>query len=336
MSILEGSGVNENDDPNNNRAGEDTAAENQMPSTSNVGKKRKHSQTTDGEPFTKLKKGRMEQVSELDDVSDEKKTLKKLKNKFSKLDVMKGKKDKKIQMEKKEVTQSKEKEISKILMEPVSEKSSKKANKLDKEKMKTNSENKVTPKIVTVSAEVPASFKKHTDKKSPDTLIKKGKRTHSQSTTEGNLTNSQMSTPIAQNSSGVVPSISIQQPTPLGNSGTPAAKSSVDSDDLQDGEVEIWIPNKKYKGNKDTNITPKANFASFDQSKPPVAFVKRSLSKSLKKTPSAMKTPTAGGKNGSAKRVSFDMKKNRAQGKIYIQVDFVINGPKMKGLYYLR
>jgi hypothetical protein len=315
--FLQDVGVNENADPNNNSAGENNGPENQMPSTSNAGRKRKHSPTMDGEPFTKMKKGKIEQESKLENNVNEKKTFQKLKNKFSKLEVMKGKKEKKLQIENKskDVAQSKN-EKSNSVTKPVSEKTGKDVEKnLDKNKKEHNAVTKDTPKVVTVSAEVPASFKKQADKKSPDTLKKKGKRTHSQSANDDtNSTNDKISTPIAQNL-GTVPSITVQEPTPIVKSGTPATKSPAVSNGLQDGEVEIWIPNKKYKGNKDTNITPKANFASFDQSRPPVAFVKRSLSKSLKKTPSSQKTPTASGVTGSAKRVSFDMKKNKAQGK---------------------
>lgn len=112
-----------------------------------------------------------------------------------------------------------------------------------------------------------------------------------------------------------IPKIVITEATPLKVKDIYIDKAT--SSDLQDGEIEIFVPNKKFKGTPEASAakTPKSNFAAFDGTRQPMAFVRRSLSK-LKKTPSSLKAPGSGRKasTGSAKRVSFDMKKNKAQG----------------------
>ena len=85
------------------------------------------------------------------------------------------------------------------------------------------------------------------------------------------------------------------------------------SDDLEEGDIEIWIPNKKYKG-KQSSVPP---FAQFEKTKQPVAFVRKAMSKVKKQSPkpsvnqsNQSETETA----TSAKKVKFDMKKNKALG----------------------
>ena len=89
------------------------------------------------------------------------------------------------------------------------------------------------------------------------------------------------------------------------------------TEELQDGEIEIWVPNKKYKGNKPTGST----FAKFEKTKAPAAFVKKALTKMKKQSISEGKVKDDGsssmkGSTGSAagKKVKFDMKKNKALG----------------------
>lgn len=102
--------------------------------------------------------------------------------------------------------------------------------------------------------------------------------------------------------------------------------SKSETSDLQEGEIEIYIPNKKYKKtpvntskslpSTSTMPTPKAALFQFDNSKPPMAFVRKSLAKVVK-TPTSATTPgSAKSRSEKAKRVSFDMKKNKAQGKL--------------------
>lgn len=249
--------------------------------------------------MTKIKKKKQE----AENTGTEKKTLKKLMNKFSKLDVKKGKKDKKseiIKNEKAASPQSKKKMKSNDCDQPVTHTEGKMEMNVEETKNNLDTE---TAQVFTVSAVVPTSLKKKTEGKTPDLLKTKGKRTYSQTQSNESSPN-----PVA------TPSVSGEKRVPdiVLESASPVLASVSNTSDLQDGEIEIWIPNKKYKGNKTT--TPQSNFAVFEHSKPPAAFVKRSLSKSLKKTPSALKTPGAGKTPGSNKRVSFDMKKNKAQG----------------------
>ena len=113
--------------------------------------------------------------------------------------------------------------------------------------------------------------------------------------------------------------------TPAETSGpkTPAetsgSKTSV-TDNLQEGEIEIWVPNKKYKGNKPSS--PGSTFAKFEKTKAPAAFVKKALTKIKKQPVSESKgkddsSSSLKGLTGSAsgKKVKFDMKKNKALGR---------------------
>lgn len=274
-----------------------------MPSTSSqVQGKRKHSLTDDGEDelLTKIKKKKLE------DSSSEKITLKKLRNKFTKLDLLKGKKEKKmdtdVSFEATEISRSTKR--ASIKQQPG-------GNDECVFEMPTTTVQVVQHKneavtntsIITVSAEVPSACTRSMERMTLDTPKKKGKRTHPWAEITDN-TESSSKTPEPTDK---VPAIVVAKATP--QITKPVVKPP-GNNDIQDGEIEIFVPNKKYKGGKVT--TPKSNFATFDQTKPPVAFVKRSLSKSLKKTPSTMKG--SGLTPGSSKRVSFDMKKNQAQG----------------------
>ena len=91
------------------------------------------------------------------------------------------------------------------------------------------------------------------------------------------------------------------------------------TDDLQEGEIEIWVPNKKYKGNKPAGST----FAKFEKTKAPAAFVKKVLTKIKRQSPSVKETKEKGDdsnktngstESASGKKVQFDMKKNKALG----------------------
>ena len=92
------------------------------------------------------------------------------------------------------------------------------------------------------------------------------------------------------------------------------------TDDLQEGEIEIWVPNKKYKENKPTSSG--STFAKFEKTKAPAAFVKKALTKIKKQPVSESKgkddsSSNLRGSTGSAsgKKVKFDMKKNKALGR---------------------
>ena len=111
-----------------------------------------------------------------------------------------------------------------------------------------------------------------------------------------------------------IPTITVKAATPETSSANTKA-----SDKLEEGEVEIFIPNKKYR--KGSASSTGSDFAKFDGSKPPVAFVKHAYNK-VNKTPKTPKTPVNRSTTSlnartrsETKRVSFDMKKNKAQGR---------------------
>lgn len=106
-------------------------------------------------------------------------------------------------------------------------------------------------------------------------------------------------------------------------SHSPAKRTKIDATssdanaDLQEGEIEIWIPSKKYKEKKSCS----SGFAKFEKTKTPAAFVKRALTKL--KNPSVSQrgkvteetTPGKTKEPASVKKVQFNMKKNKALGK---------------------
>ena len=190
------------------------------------------------------------------------------------------------------------------------------------EKEKKKSVWKVTPisnhetKTVTDSVEV--STDKSEIKLSKDTPAKFRKDSSAQSkTTEAELENNK-SESVTKEGKGQSSNKTTDKQTAIisshitKESESSKGKSTV-SDDLEEGDIEIWIPNKKYKG-KQSSMKP---FAQFEKTKQPVAFVRKAMSKVKKLSPkpsvnqsNQSETETA----TSAKKVKFDMKKNKALG----------------------
>ncbi|KAL3887130.1 hypothetical protein ACJMK2_027084 [Sinanodonta woodiana] len=99
---------------------------------------------------------------------------------------------------------------------------------------------------------------------------------------------------------------------------------------LEKGEIEIYVPNKKFKGNlKGTELlkgkpgstdseekkTPMSAFAMFQKAKIPIAYVQKALFKKFAaKQAKAKKDSDTSLLDSSKKRVSFNMKKNKALG----------------------
>ena len=133
------------------------------------------------------------------------------------------------------------------------------------------------------------SVKKKRSKQTPDKS--KGKlENSSKSTSDIGTVKSSLDTEVSGSSNGKIPV----------------------SDDLQEGEIEIWIPNKKYKEKKQSG----AGFAKFEKVKPPAAFVKKALTKVKKQSPkqAIAESKETDKTTASAKKVKFDMKKNKALG----------------------
>lgn len=151
--------------------------------------------------------------------------------------------------------------------------------------------------VVQIEAEVPSSLSKKSEI-SVEKVLKSGKRRRSESDVTALKSMSEKLQPT-----NTTPEIVVN---------APSVNASNSSGNAEEGEIEIWIPNKKYKGKKEANR--RSSFAAFDHSGPPSALVRRAHSK-LKQTPSTMKKATAArSASKNSKRVSFDLKKNQAQG----------------------
>lgn len=183
--------------------------------------------------------------------------------------------------------------------------------------------------IITVSAGIPDSYRVVSEQSSDprvkgdtpadSSVIKSAKKTGKRlKGAKGSQTASTEHTPVS-GKKRKIPAILVTDHSSPGNKGvTPVGeggsrKLKTPDADLQEGEIEIFVPNKKFK--KNTDSTPKSALVAFDGSKPPAAFVKRSLAKvdKTRVTPSTAVTPGSG-KSMSEKKVSFNMKKNKAQG----------------------
>ncbi|WAR06184.1 RRP1-like protein [Mya arenaria] len=137
--------------------------------------------------------------------------------------------------------------------------------------------------------------------------VTRSKLRHGDKSVESNAT------PVTGNDSSnkAVPEIVVSTATPT----TPSVQTPNSSkwEAPEEGEVEIFVPNKKFK--KSSQKSPAADFAVFDSSKPPAAFVRKAYSKVNKpQTPTSIVNTPGSAKTRSNKRVSFDMKKNKAQG----------------------
>ena len=126
----------------------------------------------------------------------------------------------------------------------------------------------------------------------------------------------------------------------LKGQGKPDVSSRSVNTELKEGETEIFVPNKKYlkaHGTPQTTPTtsksnmPKAALFKFDKSRPPMAFVKKSQIKVDKRRKSVGTPGSAKSMSERDKRVSFDMKKNKAQGKRQYTVYLIV----CKLLYFL-
>lgn len=335
---------NENEDPNNNNT---TDSEEDEPDTDPVEidtkkkkGKRKHSLEnidTSDEPLTKLKKKDSVEKSEKSERSSgDNKTLKKIKDVF-KGKYKKGKKSE-IGIVKNEGKDSVKTEaaVSKSNASQTSGKVAKKA--------KTNIDDELADasNVVMVTAGIPAlyrvtreSVKKDNAKAGTSAQIenaikdtkkdlKKKKQVDTDKGAEQTNVKNTIATPTSEEK--VTPAKKRKAPSPpiivtdQNGEETPKNEQSGNNSkptgtDLEEGEIELWVPNKKYKKTPQSGVinTPKAALFTFDGSKPPPAFVKRSLVKA-DRTP---KTPVNPGsaKARSDKRVSFNMKKNKAQGK---------------------
>lgn len=183
--------------------------------------------------------------------------------------------------------------------------------------------------IITVSAGIPDSYRvvsepsshpgDDCDTRADSSAIKSAKKTGKKlKGAKGSQTANTEDTPLS-GKKRKIPAIVVTDHSSPGNKGvTPLGKSGssklkTPDADLQEGEIEIFVPNKKFK--KNTDSTPKSALVAFDSSKPPVAFVKRSLAKvdKTRVTPTTAVTPGSA-KSMSEKKVSFNMKKNKAQG----------------------
>ena len=190
------------------------------------------------------------------------------------------------------------------------------------EKEKKKSVWKVTPisndETKTVTDSVESSTDKSEIKLLKDTPAKVQKDSNSQSKiTEAELENNKSESVTKEGKSQSSDKTTDKQTAIISSHITKESESSKGkstvSDDLEEGDIEIWIPNKKYKG-KQSSVTP---FAQFEKTKQPVAFVRKAMSKVKKQSPkpsvnqsNQSETETA----SSAKKVKFDMKKNKALG----------------------
>ena len=189
------------------------------------------------------------------------------------------------------------------------------------EKEKKKSVWKVTPIInhetKTVTDSVEASTDKSEIKLSKDAPAKGQKDSSAQrKTTEAELENNKSESVTKEGKGQSSNKTTDKQTAIISSHITKESESSKGkstmSDDLE-GDIEIWIPNKKYKG-KQSSVTP---FAQFEKTKQPVAFVRKAMSKVKKQSPK----PSVNQSNQSeteaatsAKKVKFDMKKNKALG----------------------
>ena len=85
-------------------------------------------------------------------------------------------------------------------------------------------------------------------------------------------------------------------------------------DVIQDGEIEIWVPNKKLK----TSKIGGSAFAKFEKARLPSAYVKKAFTLTKKQSPGYNNKEGRYSSRTSSlpsKKVQFDMKKNKALGK---------------------
>ena len=88
--------------------------------------------------------------------------------------------------------------------------------------------------------------------------------------------------------------------------------------ELADGEVDIWIPNKKYKGplrKVAVETTAGSKFASFQAVDTPPAFVKKVKSAQTDPKSGRNQLKTTGPSSAPEKKVKFVVSKNQSQSK---------------------
>ncbi|XP_052806135.1 ribosomal RNA processing protein 1 homolog A-like isoform X2 [Mya arenaria] len=297
----------ENNDPNNNAVDESDEVPGPSSSSEKTGKRKHSLVNSKEEPLTKIKKK---------DADSESKGKKFLKDVFK----TKMKKDGKAKADKSDAAKDSEKSIEKPDMGGASTKiklkdwdvftqktdenqvletkdSAKKA-----KKRKSEAEMLGSTTGTVISAMIPTSMTV-----SRTETVTRSKLRHGDKSVESNAT------PVTGNDSSnkAVPEIVVSTATPT----TPSVQTPNSSkwEAPEEGEVEIFVPNKKFK--KSSQKSPAADFAVFDSSKPPAAFVRKAYSKVNKpQTPTSIVNTPGSAKTRSNKRVSFDMKKNKAQG----------------------
>ncbi|KAL4219159.1 Ribosomal RNA processing protein 1 B [Mactra antiquata] len=253
-----------------------------------VGGKRKHSNIDDNNTLTKIKKRKESTDGDIKDGNN------------------KNKKKKKMNVRNVVHTENELPNITDNTMNATlaTDKNNMKKIEHTTENMDSKYKNKVPNETkspsIQIEVEIPGSFNKKTEPNINGSVtrnVKSGKRRRSESDVTALKSAGELIQDKCKASSKV-------------EANTAVSNTSNSTITNNEGEIEIWVPNKKYKGNQDSNR--RSSFAVFDNTTPPVAFVKRAHGK-LKQSPSAMKKASVSKSSKSSKRVSFDLKKNQAQ-----------------------